>query len=279
MQQIYAELNETEKKIADYIIKNESSIFHYSILELSKKTNTSQAAIVRFCKKIGFAGLKDVKRCIIKELTNDFEKSETQEESYSDIKTNDSIAEVLEKIISNHIKSLDDTKKIIEYDMLDNAITALQNAEQTCFYGTGASGLVAHDAHQKFMRIGKRVSAYTESQLMISSAATLKKGDVAVLISNSGKTKEIIDVLDVARTVGATTISITKFGSNPLSDNTDFPLQIASTEITMRSGATSSRIAQLSLVDILFIGFAGRNYDEIHKKLESNMKFYKDKLD
>jgi DNA-binding MurR/RpiR family transcriptional regulator len=102
---------------------------------------------------------------------------------------------------------------------------------------------------------------------------------VAVLISNSGKTKEIVDVQGVAKAVGATTIWITKFGNNPLSDNTDISLQIASTEIAMRSGATSSRIAQLCLIDILFIGFAGRNYDEIHRRLENNIKFYKDKLD
>ena len=278
IQQIFGELNETEQRIANYIMSNESGFVHDSISALSKKTATSQAAIVRFCKRIGFAGLKDVKRSVIIEMTNPTDKSLADDEHYSDIKTNDSIANVVEKIMANHIKSLDDTRKIMEYDVLDGAVTALQNAEQVCFYGTGASGLVAADAQQKFMRVGKRVNHYTESHLMISSAATLKPGDVAVLISNSGRTRELIEVLEVAKAVGATTISITKYGSNPLSDHTDYPMYIATTEITMRSGATSSRIAQLSLIDILFIGYAGRNYDEIHHRLEQATKYYKDKL-
>lgn len=271
---MYDDLNETEQRIADYICQNESSIVHDSIQKISKKTHTSQAGIVRFCKKVGFSGLKDVKRHMIIEMTQKEDRLDDFEEDYSDIKTGDSVESVVDKVMVNHLRTLEDTKKILDCAVLDQAINAIQNTDRICFYGTGASGLVASDAHHKFMRAGMMAASYTEDHLMVSSAAALRPGDVAVFISNSGKTDDVIRALKAAKAANATTISITKFGSNPVSDLVDYPLYIASTEIKMRSGATSSRIAQLSVVDMLFIGYGGRNYDSIHPQLEKSIKYF-----
>lgn len=106
--------------------------------------------------------------------------------------------------------------------------------------------------------------------MQISSATTLREDDAVVCISYSGETSNVISCLKHAHDGGAATISITKWGSNTLSSMADVPLMITSTESDIRSGATSSRIAQLNVIDILYLAIASRDYNQSVEYLEKS---------
>ncbi|MDR2908860.1 MAG: SIS domain-containing protein [Oscillospiraceae bacterium] len=141
------------------------------------------------------------------------------------------------------------------------------------FFGSGASGIVALDAYQKFIRIGKTCNATQDAHIQITLVSNMHHGDVAVAISYSGKTKDSLETAAAAKARGAFVIAITKYGSdNPLAAMADIVLHTTSPEAQYRSGATSSRIAQLTIVDILFAGTASRNIEVYNENLKSSYK-------
>jgi len=151
---------------------------------------------------------------------------------------------------------------------VERAINAIHKAKRIDFYGVGASGLIALDAQQKFIRINKHAWAYTDPHMQITAAANLSKNDVVVVISYSGETGDIIDTVKIAKESGATIIAVTKYGMNTLAEISDIRLFLSSPETTMRSGAMGSRIAQLTIIDIIFTGVASLEYPYIKKYLD-----------
>src|ERR671914_1150168 len=135
-------------------------------------------------------------------------------------------------------------------------------------YGVGASAFVAMDFQQKLHRIGRASYAWADAHIMLTSAAVLEKNDVAIGISHTGATVDTIDALEVARARGATTVALTNFPRSPITDVADLVLTTAARETTFRSGATASRLAQLTVVDCLFVGVAQRHYGETVDALE-----------
>lgn len=262
-------LNPTEKKIATYILENIEQIPHLSIKQLAERSCTSEAAIVRFCKTIEFKGYKDFKISIISEISAN---QKDDENKYTDIKPGDKLESIIENVCLNNCKSIEDTLQILDFNEVKRAVNAIHKASRVDFYGVGASGIIAMDGQQKFMRINKFSAAYIDSHLQVTDAANLTKGDVAIIISYSGETKDIIDTLNVAKEAGATVIAITKYGKSRLSEGADIKLCLSATETSIRSGAMSSRIAQLNIIDILFSGVASLEYKNIKKYLDKTHK-------
>ena len=132
-----------------------------------------------------------------------------------------------------------------------------------------ASAIVAQDAMHKFMRINQHCTAYLDTHMQLASAANLTKEDVAIGISYSGQTMDIVDALKLAKTTGATTICITRFGRSTITEFSDIKLFVASNEALFRSGAMASRIAQLNVIDILFSAVACKKYQDVVRYLEN----------
>lgn len=262
-------LNPTEKRIAVYILENIEEIPHLSIKLMAERSGTSEAAIVRFCKTIEFNGYKDFKISLLSEISAN---QKDDDNKYTDIKPGDKLESIIENVCLNNKKSIEDTLQILDYNEVKRAIDAIHKAKRIDFYGVGASGIIAQDGQQKFMRINKFSMAYMDGHLQVTAAANLAKGDVAVIISYSGETKDIIETMDVARGTGATVIAITKYGKSRLSEGADIKLFLSATETSMRSGAMSSRIAQLNMIDILFSGVASLEYKDIKKYLDKTHK-------
>jgi DNA-binding MurR/RpiR family transcriptional regulator len=271
---IYNELNPTEKKIADYLLNNIEEVFTLSIQELAEKTGVSEAAWVRFCKLLGYSGLKDFKKAyVMNGLAR--EKSETGEEEqlYTDIKGYASVESIIDNVSLLNGRAISDTQKILDADSVKKAIDALSKARKILFLGVGASGLVAQDAAYKFIRIGKNAVAPTDFHMQLTHAYLLGKEDVAVIISYSGRTKEMIECLEIAKELECTVISITKYGKNPIASKADITLFISTPEIEKRSGAMGSRIAQLTVIDILFTGVANKEYENVKDLLTRTARY------
>lgn len=275
IREIMSSLSPSEKKVGQFILEKPEQISNLSIGELAEKSGSSEATVVRLCKLLGFNGYKDFKISITKDIA--YMSREDEGEQYTDVEPGDTLESIVQNISYNNKKSIDNTLDIISFDAIFSAVNAIIAAEKIDFYGVGASNIIAVDAMQKFTRINKIVTSYSDTHLQIASAANLNKGDVAVAISYSGETKDTFESIKVAKESKATTISITKFGQNSISDLCDIKLFVSAPEISIRSGAMSSRIAQLNVIDILFAAVTSKQFDIAKSYLEKTRKAIKEK--
>lgn len=258
------DLKPSEKKIANFILNNTDEAVGLFIGDLAERCGTSKASVIRLCRTLHYDGYRD----FALSLASDVAARKKDAGNYTDIKAGDNFEIIMKNVCHNNIKSIDDTHKVLSPKEVERAINAIHRAKRIDFYGVGASGLIALDAQQKFIRINKYASAYTDPHMQVTAAANLSKNDVVVVISYSGETDDIIDTVKIARESGATIISITKYGLNTLGEISDIRLFLSSPETTMRSGAMGSRIAQLTIVDIIFTGVASLEYPKIKKYLD-----------
>lgn len=273
IREIAEELTPAEKKLASYVLEHGDQVVGLAASDFAELCDTSPASVIRFVRKLGFEGLQDFKIDIAKELAL---KLNNQENVYEAVTVHDSTRDVINKIARGNIKAIEDTVGVLDEDAVSEAIKALIEANHINIYGVGASGLVAQDLQYKLMRISKSVSMYMDSHTQLTSAINMKKGDVAIGISHSGRTLEVHKALEKSKQRGAKTISITKYGNSPISEIADIKLYTASVEKHLRTGAIASRIAQLTVIDILFIGVARNNYSEITKFIQDTRDMVED---
>ena len=269
----YERLSASEKRIAKYIIDNPNEVVKLPISELADRCQTSKPTVVRLCKTLGYSGYKEL--CMY--LNADIMLNEGSELSYKDINPNDDTAEIVAKVSENNIRAIKNTVDIMDYDALGRAVDLICKARRIDFYGVGNSGFVALDAQNKFLRINKLATAQIDPHLQILTASNLSRDDVAVFISYTGETRDLLETLDIVKSTGAATISITKLGKNSLASACDVNLFMVSDESFIRSGAMSSRIGQLCIIDILFSIVTSRMYSEIKPYLDRSMNASKKK--
>lgn len=257
-------LTPVEKRIAEYILENLEQIPHLSIKELAELSKTSDASVLRFCKTMGYYGYRNF---IVRISAHLGSLDEEEKDSYTDIQPGDDLSVIITNISRSNVKSIEDTLSIISRTEIARAVKALRGCKRIVFFGVGASGLVGIDAEQKFSRINKLCHAYIDGHSQLTAATLLEKSDVAIFISNSGDTLEILDSLEIAKRGGATTIAITKYNKSRLAEQADIVLSISTPEVTIRSGAMGSRIAMLTVIDILFAGVASAEYQNVKKYL------------
>ncbi|RIW34230.1 MurR/RpiR family transcriptional regulator [Bacillus salacetis] len=254
----------SERKIAAYIIENPKESISLTAMELGKRSSTSGAAVIRLCKSLNLKGFQDLKIRIAGDL------QKTGDVGYRDIEPNEPPKLVIDKMTNNTIQTIRETAELLDVDELEKAVAALQKSRRTHFIGVGASSIIAQDAQQKFLRINKDAYAFSDIHMAATQVANADESDVVIGISFSGETTEVANILQLARQNNATTISLTKYGNSIVTDNADINLYTSATrEPTFRSGATSSRIAQLQVIDILFMCVASLQYDETVKHLNA----------
>lgn len=257
-------LTRKEKQVAEYVLEFPGEVVEMSIEELAAASGTSTSCVVRFCKSVGYPGYKDFCRF----LTADVSEAGHENILYEDIRPGDSLDSIARNVALSNMKAIENSLQILDQKQLEMAVNAISKAKRVDFYGVGISGLVALDAHNKFLRINKAANANPDPHVQILSATSLKKGDVAVFISYTGETQDVLSILDVAKKTLATTVAITRFGKNPLSESCDISLSTSSTETLIRSGAMSSRISQLTIIDILYTAVASKDYDLVKPYLD-----------
>ncbi|MED5018345.1 MurR/RpiR family transcriptional regulator [Paenibacillus chibensis] len=256
-------LTPVEKMVAEYVLQNLEEIPHLSIKSLAQLTKTSDASVLRFCKTMGYSGY----RSFIVSISASLGSMEEQKDPYTDIQPGDDLTVIISNTSRNNIKSIEDTMSVIDKNEVDRAVQVLRQSNRIVFFGIGASGLVGIDAEQKFSRINKMCHTYTDGHSQLTAATLMDKGDVAVFISNSGSTSEILESLEITKKSGATIIAITKYNKSELADKANIVLNISTPELTIRSGAMGSRIAMLTVIDILFAGVASAEYKNVKKYL------------
>ena len=258
----YPALRPADKRVAQVILSNPREAVHYSITQLAEKAEVSDATVVKFCKRLGYKGYQEFKIMLAQDVAVKPQLIHGEVEPGNDVQT------IKEKIFQANISALQETAQVLETEALERAVQALANAGEIHFYGVGASGIVALDAEQKFSRIGLRTSAFLDTHLQIARAVHLREGDVAVCLSFSGETVEIVEALRAAKQAGALTIAITSFSGSTLAREADVLLLTSTQQNLFRSGAIASRLTQLSTIDVLFIAVALVDHERAQEAIE-----------
>jgi DNA-binding MurR/RpiR family transcriptional regulator len=268
LREILNNLTNSEKKVAEFILKDPEKLMGLSIAELSGLSGGSQAAVIRLCKSLGVKGYKD----LMIQVAGDLREREIKNEDYQEIRKFDSMEDIVRNVSLNNVQSINDTLKVLDVGMVGKAVEALIGAERIFLYGLGASNMIAADAQHKFMRINKTCFSFADPDMQLMSSTMLTKEDIVIGISYSGNTTHVVTCIQSAKAVGATTITITKYGNNPVARSADIPLYISALENEIRSGAMASRISQLNVIDILYLGVVsrdlGRSIDYLKKTRE-----------
>ncbi|RKQ35641.1 MurR/RpiR family transcriptional regulator [Oceanobacillus halophilus] len=243
----YNTFNETEQKIADYILDDPHRIVNGTINEVADEIGIAVSTVFRFCKRIGFKGYQAMKIALAAELV------EPIKDIHETILETDSEATITEKIFHSNMKTLEDTLKILPAEAMKEAVDLLLSARKIEIFGCGGSNVIAHDAYHKLIRTGLSVYTQSDTHMQTMSASQLKEEDVAILISHSGTTRDVLDILEILKKNNVKAIAITNFAKTTLSEQVQVILPTFSEETEYRSEALASRIAQLSIVDAIYV--------------------------
>jgi DNA-binding MurR/RpiR family transcriptional regulator len=255
IQGTYSSLRTAEQRVADFILKHPDELIYLTVTELAEKTNTSESTVVRLCQKIGYKGYQEFKIMLARDLV------EPTNAIYAAIEPGDSLQTIKTKVFQANAQALRDTIEVLTDAELELAVRAIATARRVEVYGVGGSNPLALDAYHKFLKLGIAVVALSDGDMMAMSSSLLQKGDVALGISHTGASRDVTDALSNAQRNGATTICITHRSTSPITKVADIKLFTAAKQTAFRSDASSSRIAQLTIIDTLYVGVALSGYE------------------
>lgn len=243
-------LKPSEQTIAEFVLKDPERVVQMSISELARDVEVGESTVMRFCRALDYKGYQEFKLRLAQDLV------EPVEYIHEKIKFSDSIAQLAQKTFQTNRAAVESTQKSLDPEMVEVAADTLAQARRIDIYGAGYSFFTAMDAKLKFTRVGLLADACGDAHLQTMAAATLTKRDVAIGISHSGSTKDVVDALGLAHKSGATTIAITNFSPSPITKVSDVVLLTASPESPLGGEVLTSRIAQLCVIDVLSVAVA-----------------------
>lgn len=265
------ELTDKERGIVHYLLDKGSEVSTLTIAEVAQLHEVSEALIVKLSKKLGYNGFRE-----LRDKVHRYSQLPVSD-LYQEIDPEDSPAVIVQKIFRTAIQALEETIAILSIDHFSNAVEAMIKARQRDFYGVGGSATIIKDASHKFMRIGVRSSVYDDAHLMMMSASLLDERDVVLAVSHSGQTSAVLEATRLARRNGAKIIALTNYPNSALADIADIVLLSTARGSALMSENAAARIAQLNIIDALFVCVAQRDMPQAEANLEKTMSSVKQK--
>lgn len=269
----YPTMSDTSKRIADYVLENPDKIIHMTIILVAEECKVSEASVVRFSQMIGYQGFNDMKINLAAETNTG------NQMILEDVSETDNEMEIFTKVFNSEIQALQATMQSINGEQFARAVNTIAFANNVEFFSYGNSRPIAMDTHYRFLRIGINSRMGVDTSDSLIHATMLGQGDVAIGISHSGSTKHTVKMLENARNNGATTICLTGYDRSPITKEADISLISVSRETMFSDVAMSSRIAQMSIMDALFVAIAfkrierSKQYIRLTDKTLSEEKF------
>ena len=237
-----------EQRVGKLVLADPRAFAKLPVTELADRAHVSKPTVVRFCRSVGYDGLSDFKLKLAGSV------SEGVPFIHRSVDADDKTSDIAVKVIDNTVAAFLKYRNDASFFALEHAAKALADTQKTNrrieFYGVGNSGIVAQDAQHKFFRLGVNAIAYSDGHMQVMSASMLRPGDCAVIISNSGRTRDLMDACDIAKKQGATTIVITASGS-PLASAGHIHLTADHPEGYDKYSPMVSRLLHLLIIDIL----------------------------
>jgi DNA-binding MurR/RpiR family transcriptional regulator len=242
----------SELKVAEFILKDPKSVIYTSITDIAYQVQVGETTVLRFCRKLGFKGYQGFKITLAQGLEK---TDEMYKELYDEITKNDSESDICKKVLNKGTLSLNETFDLIDYESFRRVLNYMIKAEKIFFFGVGDSAVTAMDAKARFMRVTNKTDAVMDSHFQSMQASLLTKKDLAIAFSYSGSTKDTVEILKAAKKSGAKTVCVTRFSKSPITNYADELLLIGVNENPLQGGAITSKIAQLYLIDILYVNY------------------------
>ena len=242
-------LSASESKLATFTLDSPNAVRDLSSQELANVVGVSQSSVVKFAQKLGYKGYPAFKLAVIDSLN----KEAPNTQLHGKITLNDGFEQMADKLLSSKISVLNETRNLNEIVEFERAVELIKNAKRVLICGVGGSALVSKDFSYKLQKLGMTALAEPDGHVQLAIAATFSEADVVVAISESGATREIVNVVSEARDNHSKIISITKYGSTPVSDCADVKLYSVAEEASARLSSILARTAQELIIDMLFI--------------------------
>jgi len=262
----YSNLRKSEMKVADVILEHPEAAIHFSVSELAELAGVSDPTVIRFCRSLGFKGFQDFKinlaQSIIPEIRNIHET----------VNRGENVPDLVRKVFDANIAAIQSTLGTLDFQAVEAAINELSGASRIMFFGLGNSAVVAKDAYHKFFRTGIPCQWFEDTHMAMMAASIMQPGEALVVISHSGSTTDIVDVLEVAAKAEASTIAIVSHHKSPVSSVATHTLCVASSETEYKFEPMASRIAQLSVIDVLSVGVTMQRSEEYIANLDKSRK-------
>lgn len=259
-------LTPLEGKVASDILARKDIDGATPLRSVAEGSGVSEAMVVKVAKKLGFAGFREFRQGLV-----DYYNSDTAS-LHSEIGPEDTAGQVVQKVFRTAMQALEETFAILDLEAFERAAQFIHRARQRDLYGLGGSAQIARDVSHKFLRIGIRTSVFDDTHMMLMSAALLGDDDVVMAFSHSGSTTAVIEAMELARRNGARTIAVTNYADSPLARIVDVVLCSTAQNNPLLGENATARIAQLNLMDALFVAVAQRDRAAAEYNLSRTMR-------
>nr|ELR5258740.1 SIS domain-containing protein [Providencia rettgeri] len=272
-------LAENQRKIAQFIIENPENVLNLSSQQLAEILDVSQSAIVKFSQKVGVKGYPALKLALSEIIgRQQLNESAPHVALHNRIAPNDNLMVVAQKLAMEKNHSITETTKLIDFKQFEKIVERIDQSQRVQIVGIGGSGLTAKDLSYKLQKIGITTLVESDHHVQIATALTLNANDIQIVISFTGKRKDMLTAANIARKQGACVVAITRDRHSPLAQISDYILESVAEEDEWRSSSISSRTAQNTLTDLIFMALLQRREAKA-KSLVMNARVVINKLD
>jgi len=262
-----------EQRVAHLVLGDPRAFANLPVTELASRAHVSKPTVIRFCRSVGYDGLSDFKLKLAGSVSEGVPFIHRSVDV--DDKTSDVLVKVIDNTVAAFLKYRNDASSVAIEKAAHVLAATYQTGKRIEFFGAGNSGIVAQDAQHKFFRLGMHSIAYSDGHMQVMSASMLRPGDCVVIISNSGRTRDLMDAESIARKNGATTIVITASGS-PLASAGHIHLAADHPEGYDRYSPMVSRLLHLMIIDILAtcvaLRIGGEKLQPLLKEMKNNLR-------
>lgn len=258
LKQTQDSMSATERAVSDYLLSHQGEAMGLSIHQLAEKTFASPSTIIRMCQRIGFAGYKEFRQAVTCEVAV---RRMNRGQEHREITQSDSLDDIVDKVTCKNIMSLEDSKSFIDTGTLQQCVDLLQESRTVLLFGLGTSLCAARDLNLKLLRLNKPCVVNDDWQAQLLQAKNAYKDDLAIVVSYSGETTEVVECMKALREQGTPIIAITRRMASPVVELSDYRLYTTDDGIGFFGGAVSSHVSQLNVIDILFTAYANSRYE------------------
>ena len=255
----YAKFTKSEKRVADYVFEYPQKVLYTSITDLAEMCGVGDTTVFRFCRALKLNGYQEFKMLLAQDMAN---QQGTNNALVGFINPEDDVETICKKALSTNIAALNETFNVLDFDAITKAVDMISASKRIHFFGMGSSGVIALEAKQKFMRILPNVEFVSDCHMQYMAASLLDSRDLAIIISYSGSTKDMIEIHKLAKQNGCKSICITRFAKSALTSKADVVLLTGSNEGPLDGGASSTSIVQLYLLDVLYLQYFIKHYNQ-----------------
>jgi len=258
------EMSSLENRIAEFLLRKEFDET-VPLKDVADAAGVSEAMVVKTAKKLGFDGYRELRAAVVEY------RRQPAVDLHQELKPEDTAETILQKVFRTSIQALEETLAILDVAAFKRAAELIHGGRQRDFYGLGGSAQIARDAAHKFLRIGIRASVFDDTHMMAMSANLLGPGDVVVAFSHSGRSSGLVDAAQLAKSNGAAIVLVSNYESGPIAELADAVLCSAAQGSPLTGENAAARIAQLNIMDAVFVAVAQKGYAQAESNLARTM--------